>query len=88
MLIPTPLSKSATHLPHRLPHTNPFLAPAKKNRTTKTCSAAMPTMKPLSINEKRKMRFSVLRTVLKLRFSRVRKYFCWREIVLSWPDSL
>lgn len=32
--------------------------------------------------------FSVLRTVLKLRFSRVRKYFWFRDIVESWPEIL
>lgn len=32
--------------------------------------------------------FSVLRTVLKLRFSRVRKYFWFRDIVDSWPEIL
>lgn len=31
---------------------------------------------------------SVLRTVLKLRFSRVRKYFWLRVMVDSWPESL
>jgi hypothetical protein len=30
----------------------------------------------------------VLRTVLKLRFSRVRKYFWFREMVESWPEIL
>ena len=32
------------------------------------------------------MRFSVLRTVLKFRFSRVRKYFWLRVMVDSWPE--
>jgi hypothetical protein len=32
--------------------------------------------------------FSVLRTVLKLRFSRVRKYFWFRVMVDSWPEIL
>jgi hypothetical protein len=32
--------------------------------------------------------FSVLRTVLKLRFSRVRKYFWLRVMVESWPEIL
>lgn len=32
--------------------------------------------------------FSVLRTVLKLRFSRVRKYFWLRVMVDSWPEIL
>lgn len=53
----------------------PFLAPWKKNRTTATCSPAITTINPPSIRLKLKMRFSVLLTVLKLRFSRVRKYF-------------
>jgi len=34
------------------------------------------------------MRFSVDLTVLKLRFSRVRKYFWLREMVESWAESL
>lgn len=34
------------------------------------------------------MRFSVLLTVLKLRFSRVRKYFWFLEMTESWPESL
>jgi hypothetical protein len=42
----------------------------------------------LSMTLKLKIRRSVLRTVLKLRFSRVRKYFWFRVIVDSWPDSL
>lgn len=45
-------------------------------------------MRPPSIKLKLKMRLSVLRTVLKLRFSRVRKYFWLREMVDSWPESL
>ena len=44
-------------------------------------------MRP-SMTEKLKMRRSVERTVEKLRFSRVRKYFWLRLMVLSWPDSL
>ena len=42
----------------------------------------------LSMTLKLKMRLSVLRTVLKLRFSRVRKYFWLRVMVESWPESL
>ena len=34
------------------------------------------------------IRFSVLRTVLKFRFSRVRKYFWFLVIVDSWPEIL
>jgi hypothetical protein len=37
---------------------------------------------------KRTMRVSVLATVLKLRFSRVRKYFWLRDMVESWPEIL
>lgn len=48
----------------------------------------MTTIKPPSIRLKLKMRFSVLLTVLKLRFSRVRKYFWLREMVDNWAESL
>lgn len=48
----------------------------------------MHTINPLSITLKLKIRVSVLFTVLKLRFSRVRKYFCMRLMVDNWPDSL
>ena len=48
----------------------------------------MATMKTFSMTANLKMRPSVLRTVLKFRFSRVRKYFWLRVMVLSWPDSL
>jgi hypothetical protein len=54
----------------------------------KTCKAPMQTMRPHWIMLKLKMRFSVLRTVLKFRFSRVRKYFWFRVIVDSWPEIL
>lgn len=64
-------------------HIIPFRAPWKKNRTMKTCRPAIVTISPLSIKLKLKMRFSVLLTVLKLRFSRVRKYFWLREMVES-----
>lgn len=37
---------------------------------------------------KRTMRCSVLSTVAKLRFSRVRKYFWFREMVDVWPEIL
>lgn len=53
----------------------PFRAPWKKKRTTNTCSPAIPTIIKLSIMLKLKILRSVLRTVLKFRFSRVRKYF-------------
>ena len=41
-----------------------------------------------SINEKLKILDSVLLTVLKFLFSRVRKYFCMREMVLSCDETL
>lgn len=66
----------------------PFRAPWKKKRTTKTCNAAMETIINDSITLKLKIRRSVLRTVLKLRFSRVRKYFWLRETVESCAESL
>lgn len=66
----------------------PFLAPWKKKRTTKTCKPAIDTIIKPSITLKLKIRRSVLRAVLKLRFSRVRKYFWLREMVDSWADSL
>ena len=66
----------------------PFLAPWKKNLTINTCNPAMHTINPLSTTLKLKIRPSVLLTVLKLRFSRVRKYFCMRLMVDNWPDSL
>lgn len=34
------------------------------------------------------MRFSVLDTVAKFRFSRVRKYFWFREMADNWPEIL
>lgn len=42
----------------------------------------------LSMILKLKIRRSVLRTVLKFLFSRVRKYFWLREMVDSWAESL
>lgn len=48
----------------------------------------MTTISPPSMSEKLRMRFSVLLTVLKLRFSRVRKYFWLREMVESCAESL
>jgi hypothetical protein len=53
-----------------------------------TCSPAMVSMRPLSIKLKVKMRPSVLLTVLKFRFSRVRKYFWLRAMVESCAESL
>lgn len=66
----------------------PFLAPWKKNRTMKTCKPAIVTIIKLSITLKLNILLSVLRTVLKLRFSRVRKYFWLRLMVDSCPESL
>lgn len=60
---------------------SPFLAPWKKNRTINTCNPAIEIIIKPSITLKLKIRRSVLRTVLKFRFSRVRKYFWFREIV-------
>lgn len=48
----------------------------------------MVRISPLSIKLKVKMRPSVLLTVLKFLFSRVRKYFWLREIVLNCAESL
>lgn len=53
-----------------------------------TCSPAMHIIIKLSMTLKLKILRSVLRTVLKLRFSRVRKYFWFRVTVESWPESL
>lgn len=66
----------------------PFLAPWKKNLTMKTCNPAIETIIKLSMTLKLKMRLSVLRTVLKLRFSRVRKYFWLRAIVDTCAEIL
>lgn len=52
-----------------------------------TCSPAIVTIMILSIILKLKIRLSVLRTVLKFLFSRVLKYFWFRLIVESAPDS-
>lgn len=54
----------------------------------KTCKAAIATIIRLSIMLRLKILLSVLLTVLKLRFSLVRKYFWFRVIVESWPESL
>ena len=48
----------------------------------------MHTIRPDWMKLKLIIRFSVLRTVLKLRFSRVRKYFWLRVMVDSWPEIL
>lgn len=47
----------------------------------KTCSPAMQTINPLSTTLKLNILLSVLLTVLKFRFSRVRKYFWLRLMV-------
>jgi hypothetical protein len=72
----------------RLDHNIPFRAPWKKNLTMKTWRPAMVRISPLSIKLNVKMRPSVLLTVLKFLFSRVRKYFWLREMVLSCAESL
>lgn len=66
----------------------PFRAPWKKNLTINTCRHDIVTIMRDSIMEKLNIRDSVERTVLRLRFSRVRKYFWLREMVESWPESL
>lgn len=48
----------------------------------------MVIIKPPSIKLKLNILFSVLLTVLKFLFSRVRKYFWLREMVESWAESL
>lgn len=53
-----------------------------------TCNPAILKINPLSIKLNVKIRLSVLLTVLKFLFSRVRKYFWLREMVDSWADSL
>lgn len=65
----------------------PLRLPVKNILTTKTCSAAMPTITAPSSKLKLKTRFSVLLTVLKFLFSRVRKYFCWRVRVEIWLET-
>ena len=60
----------------------------KKNLTTNTCRPAMATIIKLSITLKLKILFSVLLTVLKFRFSLVRKYFWFLVIVDSRLESL
>lgn len=48
----------------------------------------MQMIRPLWIKLKLTIRPSVLRTVSKFRFSRVRKYFWFREIVEIWLEIL
>lgn len=60
----------------------------KKNLTMNTCSPPMAIIRAIWIKLKLIILFSVLRTVLKFRFSRVLKYFWCRVIVDSWPDTL
>lgn len=48
----------------------------------------MQIIKPIWIKLKLTILFSVLRTVLKLRFSRVRKYFWFRDMVDSLLETL
>jgi hypothetical protein len=54
----------------------------------KTWSPAIQTIIKLSMTLKLKILLSVLLTVLKFRFSLVRKYFWFLVIVESWPESL
>ena len=54
----------------------PFRPPVKNIRTMNTCNPAIAIIKPDSIKLKFHIRLSVLLTVLKFLFSRVRKYFC------------
>lgn len=48
----------------------------------------MAIMRAICIMLKWTIRFSVLCTVAKFRFSRVRKYFWFREMVESCPETL
>lgn len=77
-----------THCESVLEGNLPLRPPVKNCLTTKTCSIAMPTIMTLSIRLKFHILCSVLLTVLKLRFSLVRKYFCCLVIVLNCPPSL
>lgn len=65
----------------------PFLPPVKNILTINTCKAAIATISPLSSKLNLNILPSVLRTVLKFLFSRVRKYFCCRTRVDTWPES-
>ena len=60
----------------------------KKNLTMKTCRAPIAMTSRIWIKLKLTIRFSVLLTVLKLRFSRVRKYFWLRVTVESCIEIL
>jgi hypothetical protein len=59
-------------------HTYPFLFFWKNVLTTNTWNPLNPTMRILSMILNQMILDSVDRTVEKLRFSRVRKYFCMR----------
>lgn len=95
------IAQSFTRIPFSRPNGEQLalltpLAPAaiegqhtwKKNLTMKTCSPAMQTIIKLSITLKLKILLSVLLTVLKFRFSLVRKYFWFLVIVESSPEIL
>ena len=69
-------------------YTYPLRPPVKNILTTNTCKQAMPTITAPSSKLKLNTLFSVLLTVLKFLFSRVRKYFCWRVRVEIWLDTL
>ena len=67
---------------------SPFRPPVKNIFTMNTCNAAIATINPPSIKLKLNILLSVLFTVLKFLFSRVRKYFCCRVSVEIWLDNL
>ncbi len=58
----------------------------KKNRTMKTWRPPMHMIRPIWMRLKLIILCSVLRTVLKFRFSRVRKYFWFLVMVDNWPE--
>lgn len=74
-------------IPMRRTLNSPFRPPVKNIFTMNTCNAAMATINPPSIKLKLKILLSVLFTVLKFLFSRVRKYFCCRVRVEIWLDN-
>ena len=74
-------------IPFRTTRDIPFRPPVKNIFTIKTCSAAIASINPPSIKLKLNILLSVLLTVLKFRFSRVRKYFCCLVKVEIWPES-
>ena len=74
-------------LPTQRTMNSPFRPPVKNIFTMNTCNAAMATINPPSIKLKLKILLSVLFTVLKFLFSRVRKYFCCRVRVEIWLDN-